>query len=194
MRVLFVVFLLTSIFISAGCGKTRQTSGEDAQVVAKINDYELTVMDVKNEADFKIADRYLKEDPVRARKMLLENIIMAKILLQEAQKSSFDKDEVFMKEIELYWEQALLKLLIKKKTEELSRRIVIRDAEIQEEYDRLVAEEGENRPFSEVQPEITREIYNKKMQENFNGWLKDLRNQSSVEVNEEVLNKIVIAK
>ena len=49
MRVLIIPILVSLIFISAGCGERRQESEEDAQVVAKINDYELTVMDVKNE-------------------------------------------------------------------------------------------------------------------------------------------------
>ncbi|MBL7157404.1 MAG: SurA N-terminal domain-containing protein [Candidatus Omnitrophica bacterium] len=194
MRVLLMLFLVTTLFISAGCGKVRQGGGEDTEVVAKINNYELTVRDLMNEADFKMSEGYLKEDPFKAKRMLLESIIMAKILLQEAQKKSFDKDEIFMKEIELYWEQALLKLLLRKKTEEFSRRIVIKDEEIQAQFNRMVTEEGDQRPFSEAQTEIAREIYNKKMQENLNEWLKEIRSQADVKVNEKVLNKVIVAQ
>jgi len=193
MRFLFILILLTSL-ISTGCGKVPRSQDGDSRVVARINDYELTVMDLKNEADFKMGDRYFEEDPVKAKRALLENIIMAKILLQEAQKSSFDKDAIFMKEIELYWEQALLKLLMKKKTEEMSRQVAITEDEIKQEYNRMLTEEGEERPFLEAQPEITREIYNKKMQARFNEWLKSLRNQADVKIDEEMLNKVVITK
>ena len=192
--IFLVILMLSSILISAGCGKVPYGTDEDSQVIATINDYELTVRDLKNEADFKMADRYFEEDPAKAKRMLLENIIMAKILLQEAEKKSFDKDELFMKEIELYWEQALLKLLVKKRTEEMSRQIAITEDEIKQEYNRMLTEEGEERPFSEAQPEITREIYNKKMQVRFNEWLKSLRNQADVKIDEEKLNKVVITK
>jgi len=194
MRVLLMLFLLTTLFISAGCGKARQGGGEDTEVVAKINDYELTVRDLKNEADFKMAEGSSKEDPFKAKRMLLESIIMAKVLLQEAQKKSLDKDEIFMKEIELYWEQALLRLLLRKKTEEFSRGIVIKNEEIQAQFNRMVTEEGDQRPFFEVQTEIAREIYNKKMQENLNEWLKKIRSRADVKVHEKVLNKVMIAK
>ena len=54
------------------------------------------------------------------KKEILEQLITRNILIQEAQKENFDKDRAFLKEIESYWEQALLKLLIRKKTAEFS--------------------------------------------------------------------------
>ena len=51
---------------------------------------------------------------------MLDQLINKNILIQQSQSENFDKDEVFMKEIQRYWEQALLKLLIKKKTAEFS--------------------------------------------------------------------------
>lgn len=113
------IFIICGILL-AGCGKCyeAQETG-DTRVVAKINDYQLTVDDFKNETDITLARRYLSGDPRGVREAVLEDLIIKKVLLQEAQKQDFDKDKKFMKEIERYWEQALLKLLIQKKTSEL---------------------------------------------------------------------------
>ena len=96
-------------FTAYGCGGAKKISGDD-KVVARINNYKMTVEDFHNSA--------------RAiggtREEALEELITRNILIQEAQKENFDKDKAFMKEIERYWEQALLKLLIKKKTAEFS--------------------------------------------------------------------------
>jgi len=116
-----VTFLiLVSIFISThGCAKNKNVSEE--KLIARINNYELTVDDFRAKS---------------ARGSSLEEMIIKNILIQEAQAQNFDKDKAFMKEIESYWEQALLKLLIKEKMKEFSSKITgaegaAKDAKVQ---------------------------------------------------------------
>ena len=97
------------IFSLYGCGSPGNKSGDD-RAVAKINNYNMTIGDFRDSAR---AVGGTKE-------YALEELITRNILIQEAQKENFDKDGAFMKEIQGYWEQALLKLLIKKKTAEFS--------------------------------------------------------------------------
>ena len=92
-----------------GCGSPKDPTGEE-RVVAKINKYNMTIEDFRDSAK---SARGTKEE-------VLDQLIVRNILIQEAQKENFDKDKAFMKEIQGYWEQALLKLLIKKKTAEFS--------------------------------------------------------------------------
>ena len=92
-----------------GCGGSNKVSGDD-KVVARINNYTMTMGDFRDSA----------RTVVGTREEALEEIITRNILIQEAQKENFDKGKAFMKEIEKYWEQALLKILIKKKTAEFS--------------------------------------------------------------------------
>ena len=91
-------------FTAYGCGGAKKISGND-KVVARINNYTMTAEDFRDYA--RVAGGTKEE--------ALEELITRDILIQEAQKNNFDKDRAFMKEIERYWEQALLKLLIKKK-------------------------------------------------------------------------------
>ena len=134
----FMIILCALIMCSlSGCGKIFGRDPDSKHVIAKINDYELSVRDFKDEASFSMKLRFLASNPLEAKEDFLEEMITQNILIQEAQKQNFDKDGAFMKEIERYWRQTLLKLLVKKKTEELSEFIKISRAEIEEEYENL---------------------------------------------------------
>ncbi len=129
----FAVFLLLACFF-AGCHKNNSV---DKKVVARINDYDLTVADFRSEAVTLKDNKNLSSDPNKAKEQLLQDIIRKKLFIQEAQKLNFDKQKYFMSEIERYWEQALLKLLFIKKTEELYRSIDVSPTEIEEQYNKM---------------------------------------------------------
>ena len=95
-----------------------------------------------------------------------------------------------MKEIERYWEQALLKVLIKKKMAEISRSISVRPEEIAREYEILKAEDPSTKPLDKISDDIRNDIRNRKIQEAFNMWMKDLRRHSSVVINKQTLDEI----
>jgi len=130
MAVLFLVLLIT------GCGKTKEYPPE-AECVATINNYKLTVADFKEDFKTAVAETYLALDPAKAKRDILEELIIRKVLIQEAQKENFDKQPNFMKEIERYWEQALLKFFLKKKSQELEGMIRADTSEIAAEYDKM---------------------------------------------------------
>jgi peptidyl-prolyl cis-trans isomerase C len=119
------------------CGCGHKDSKNDSRVLAKINNYELRVSDLKEAADPALLKRYASYSPANGKEQLLDILISKEVLLQEAQKLNLDKEKSFMKEIEGYWEQALLKSLINRKIKELSANITVTDEEIANEYNRL---------------------------------------------------------
>jgi len=153
-----MVFISFSI---CGCG---HKASEEKKVVARINNYDLTVEDFKDSAGLAMADQYVSETPEKAKERLLEELVVKNILVQEAQAQNFDKDTAFMKEIEHYWEQALLKLLIKKKTEEFARKVTEGDEKTKREKVRQILEK----------------------------WVMDLRNNARVKIYKENLETIRI--
>ena len=176
------------LFLSAnGCGKS-QTKPKDSKILVKINNYELTTEDFRDEIRLTAHNKELPADLQEAKEKLLDEIIMKKVLLQEAQRQHFDKDRAFTKEIERYWEQALLKRLINKKMTELSRQIIVKDSEVRDEYERLSREAGGKiGAFDSQEAEIKGDIYNRKMQALFEDWLKKLKTGSDVKVYKENL-------
>jgi len=125
------------VFCFMACGCAQHSNSDDDQVVAKINNYELTKEDFKNEALLITGSKSLPPDQSKAKEELLDEMINKKILIQEAQKLNFDKQKSFMKEIERYWEQALLKLLFKRKADELFGSIQVSRQEIEARYSRM---------------------------------------------------------
>lgn len=125
-------------FMIAGCcGQCGPDKQEKKVLIAKINNYELSDEDFRNEAGPALMGGYMSEHPAKAKEDMLNSIIAKKVLLQEAQEQNFDKDRYFMKEIERYWEQALLKLILKKKSQEISNSIHVTDGEIRREYNHM---------------------------------------------------------
>jgi parvulin-like peptidyl-prolyl isomerase len=122
------------MFFALGCARPPEA---DKRVVAKINNYEMTVSDFREEARLTRSNKSLSPDEAKAKAQLLEALINKKILIQEALKLNFDKDKTFMKEIERYWEQALLKLLFKIKSDELSRTVRVDDFEIRQAFAKM---------------------------------------------------------
>lgn len=185
----FLAAMACGAALLAGCGKCGAPAEE--KVIARINRYTMTVDDFKDEARLVAPNRYVGGDPAKVKEILLDEMITRKLLLEEAQRENFDKDKKFMKEIERYWEQALLKLLIKKKTEEVAEQVTVSDDEIRREYDRISAEEGAQvAPYGAMKLEITADLRNRKIQDALDAWIADVRQRSRIVVYKERLKEI----
>ncbi len=166
MRYSGLVSAVLVLGLIAGCC-ANSDSGKCAgkEIIAKINGYELTSEDFLAEVKLISPKMYDVANTQRAKEDALEQLITKKILLQEAQKANFDKDKKFMEEIERYWEQALLKLLMKKKIDEFSKNISL---EI---------------PFETRQQMLQKEI---------GKWVADVRKTAKIKIYKENLNKLEI--
>ena len=110
LSLLFVILLLT------GC--SRAPAHKD--VLAKVNNYEITRSEF--EVEFK-ASPYGKTDTAESRKDFLNTLIDRKLVLQYAQQKDYDKEKGFLRLIEKFWEQSLLKVALDKKTREVESKI-----------------------------------------------------------------------
>lgn len=164
---LFFIFaaVLAAGFAAGCCAKADKESCQKAPVVARINNYELTAGDFIDEARFMSPDTIAAANTEKAKEDALNSLITKKILLQQAQALNFDKDKNFRKEIERYWEQALLKLLMKRKIDEFAKS---------------------------VPPEMPVDIRQKMIQDRITKWVTDLRNTSKVKIYKENLEKVEI--
>ena len=128
------MIVITLMIFASGCEKGPT---KDKRVLARVNNYEMTVSDFQDEVRMTRGNKSLSPDRQKAKAQLLEDLISRKILIQEALKLNIDKDKTFMKEIERYWEQALLKLLFKIKSDELLRTIGVDDFEVRRAFDKM---------------------------------------------------------
>lgn len=168
----------------AGCSPAG-TKG-DNRIVAEVNNYRMTVEDLQYELESIPYDDKNLLKTKEGQREYINRLLEKEILLQEAQRQGLDRERDFMKSIENYWEQALLKFLLQKKSKEISSLVHVYDNEIEEYY----RNSGETSPLSKVRRDIRRTIRQKKETEAMDAWLEELRKQSYIKIDDEVLEKV----
>lgn len=107
------IFLFAVMFI-AGCACPLP---RDKKVLAKINNYEITLNEF--EEQFRESP-YSRDNTLEARKDFLKVLIGRKLILQDAQAKGLDKEKEFLKMIERFWEQSLLKLALQRESQKIA--------------------------------------------------------------------------
>lgn len=133
MRGLTAVFILIPALLISGCAGKK---GEE-KALARINDYRMSVEDFNYESgEILRMGRMAGEIPI-TKKEMMDALITKEILIQEAVRENLDKEKGFMKTMELYWEQALLKNLLAAKSGEIAQRTVVYEDDIKRYYDNM---------------------------------------------------------
>jgi len=174
------LFLLLFLLVIFGCSKGAQ----EKNIVVKINDYEISKEEF--EQDFKDSS-YARDDTLESRKEFLNNLINQKLILQDAQRKDLDKDGNFLKMIERFWEQSLLKLSIDRKSKQVSGSVSVSDADVENVYKNMVKEGTADKPYNQMYRQIKWEITKIKESKAMNEWINDLHKNACIEVNESLL-------
>ena len=136
-----------------GCAKEKPKK----EVLATIGNYTLYAEDFVSEAQ--LYPQQYRE--TLTKEQILDDLIQKKLLLLEAGRQGLDKDPAFMKMIERFWEQSLLRSLLKKKSNEILSSI-------------QAPEEEKNQKASEI----------------MQGWVDDLKKGAEIHINKDALEKI----
>ncbi len=182
-KALFSVLICSLIF--TGCSPAGDNG--DNRVVAQVDKYQMSVEDLKHELKNIPYDEKEYLNTKEGRLEYIDRLLEKEILLQQAQRQGLDREKDFMKSIESYWEQALLKLLLERKSKEISGSTHVYDNEIEEYY----MASGERLPFPRVKGSIKRAIRQEKETEAMNSWIEELKEKLYIKVNEELLEEIL---
>ncbi len=151
-RLVLLAFILTAL---AGCA--REKHGKE--VIATIGDYSLYKEDFISEAEL-YPPAYRK---TLTKEGMLDELIKKKIMLMEAERQGLDKKPEFLKMVQRFWEQSLLRSLLDKKSKEILSSL------------KGPAEER-----------------NKKAGQMMQEWVNDLGKDVKIRINKEALEKIEI--
>jgi len=111
MKNLILVFMIPVFLV--GCSQGNKS--KDVEV--KINNYEISKAEFEQE--FKDSS-FGRDDTAQSRKEFLDNLVDRILILQDAQKNGLDNDPKFLKMVEKFWMQSLLRLALEKKSKEIS--------------------------------------------------------------------------
>lgn len=175
-----ITTVLLILFLFAGCEKVNKSSPVAIDIDGikiKANEFEQAF---KNSF-------YAKEDTPSARREFLDNLITRKLILKEAQGQGLDKDPDFLKDVELFWEQSLLKTILERKIKQLSLNVKIDDKEIKNYYRSHKANYFKDKELEDVYGEIKWLILKEKQGMAITNWTDSLKRESKVKISYELL-------
>ena len=175
------LYLLLVLMFMLGCGRAPKE-----QALAKINSYEITKAEFEEE--FK-ASPYSRNDTLASRREFLETLIDRKLILQDAQKQGLDKNKSFLKMIERFWEQSLLKLTLETKSELIVATVKISDKNIEEAYQKMVKDGKTSKTYAQMYSKIKWELTRLKETQMINDWIKSLRQKAQIKIDSNLLEK-----
>jgi hypothetical protein len=175
MKKIFSVFCSMLILIASGCAKKEQ-------LAIKIGNIEITAQEFEAE----LRDSRYPNDP-SGRRAFLDQFIQKKLILHEAEKLGLDKNPQFLKDVQFYWEQGLLKLVLTQKTKELMGKIQVTDREINDYYRANQNSEFANTELSQVYNQIKWLLFQEKQSGALAGWVDDLEQKTPVRIDYNLL-------
>ena len=168
---------------------SKGPSGEK-DILATVNDFKLTVSEfqILLAADMDI-DRDLKiTDPIK--KEYLNQIIQKEILIQEAKRLKFDQKPKFIRTIERYWEATLIRDLMENKSQEIEKKTIVTQEEVQRYYNEMKTKDPALLPLSEIDQDLIAKIRGEKKTAMFQKWVEELKREAKIHTNEELLDQI----
>lgn len=181
---LFVVVIALLSIAIACCSKHQ---AERPKVLAKINDYNLTVDNFEAQLaeelelapDFKLTRQ--------AKTAFLEELIKKQLLIQEAKKMKLDRTPGFVRAIQRYWESTLIRNLIEIKSRQIASAIYVSEEEIKAQYKKMADEDPSMPPLSEMRDTIAKEIKEQKKTEKLEAWMEALKQKANIQIDDALL-------
>lgn len=184
-KILLSLIGICMILFVFGIACTREN--QNKKVLAKINDFELTLedferqltADVEMTPDFKLTQE--------AKDHFLNQLIRKEIMIQEAMKRKLDRREAFIRAIERYWQSTLIRDLLELKGDEISKQIYVSEEEIDVRYDQIKKGNDKAPPKDEIRGKILSELKEEKRTRKLKEWIEDLQKGATITIDRELL-------
>lgn len=172
-NIFFIVAGLTlALILSYGCAQEKQK-----KIILRVNNFKMTAEELEEE----IKEAGIPDSP-QARQKFLEDLINRKLILQEAERLGLDKEREFLKAIERFWEQSLLKVMIDRESKEIANQISVDDREIEKCYNEMFQQGAVKESLPESYNQIKWQVLRNKQTQALNAWIEGLRKKAKVEV------------
>lgn len=179
----YAIILLSGLFI-LGC--MNRPEGNSREILVKINNYEISKGEFEEEFKFSY---YGNTDTLESRREFLNNLINRKLILQNAQSRGLDKTKSFLKMIERFWEQSLLKLALDRKNNEIAGYTFVSDKEVKDAYEALSKEGKADKPYDQMYQPIKWQLTKQKESQMISDWLSGLRKNADIKICGDLVSK-----
>ncbi len=164
LTVFFSIFILIAVIPLMGAKKKENC-------LVKINDYCMTSQEFEGEFKDSV---YVAKDTPAARSEFLDTLIRRKLMVRDAERLGLDKDKEFLKTVERFWEQSLLKRYLNQKSKKISSSILVTDQEVLEEYKRMQKIGIADKPYVQMYDQIKPRLVQMQETKAMDAWLAQL--------------------
>jgi hypothetical protein len=180
-KILSAIFLIVIVFLLF-----KLKSPRPPEYLVRINNYSITPQEFIEE--FKLS-AYVKNNTPESKREFLNMLIRRKLILQEAQAKGLDKDPEFLKSIERFWEQSLLKRMMDKKFQEIQGSILVSDKAVEAIYNKLKSEGKADKPYDQMYKQLKWSLTQLQESQAINKWLTELYKKSQIKINPDYVTK-----
>jgi len=121
------------------------------------------------------------------RKQFIDEFIANRLILKEAERRSLNKNPDFLLELQNHWEQALMRLMLEKISQEMLAEIVVNDQDIHSYYNRFKDTEFANMKLPDVYQQIKWMLSREKQRKLLAGWVESLKADAVISLDYERL-------
>ena len=181
--------ILLAAAVLLGCDRKPAADGKMTKPVLVINKLELSQEELRQELRV-TSWIHGKESDTGEEPQWLSRLIEREVLVQEAQRLGIDREADFMRTIERFWKEALIKILLNRKGQEIGDQTYVDEPEIEAYYQKLVQERSSQplEPLSELKGEVSREIRQEKETKAMEQWIAGLRQKAKIEIDQKALS------
>jgi len=116
------------------------------------------------------------------RKQFIDEFIANKLILKEALRRDLDKEPDFLQEIQNYWEQALMRLMLEYRSQEMLAQIAVTDKEIHDYYNQFKDAEFANMKLADVHQQIKWTLSREKQRRLVSAWVESLKADADIAI------------
>ena len=177
---IYLIALIGMLFLQSSCTKHDKKD----ETAVEINRYTLTA----KEFEELFREYEMNEDTPETRANFLNNLITRKLLLEEAQRRRLDTQKDFLRSIENFWEQSLLKLVVDQKVKEITGKVNVTESEIEAQYQKWAKENPEtSKSLPQVRNLIEWRIRKAKEAQAMEEWNNELFQKAHIQVDKKAL-------
>lgn len=181
---LVLLALITSVIFS-GCS-SKDTVSED--FVATVNKEPIKLEDFQRELALRSKQNPAYKITPQAIDDQLSTIIDRRLMIQEAMKRGLAGSDDFVRTIQTFWEQTLIREMIETKNHEWEDRLFVTEQEINEYYKQISKGGADVPPLNDIHDQIKRDILEEKKTNALDEWLTSIREKASIDINREVID------
>ena len=183
---LLFTIILTLFF--SGCSKERNISEKS---VATVNKEIISLKNFQRDLAVKAKQNpsyQVNEETVQEQ---LNSSLDRRLMIQEAMKMGLANHEDFVRTIQIFWEQTLIRELIETKNHEWKDRLFVTDDEVRSYYEDISKDNMKLPPLETIYDQIKEAKLTQKRTDALQEWLDEVRKRAIIDINNELIDSII---